>query len=309
MSSARSSQREPCEDTSSTRTSSVRRARTQGRGRRALARCLLAVVALLPACTGDAAESPAADVVEGERRPNGNVATRLNPRQYVAEWLVDAEAIGRDAGGQPFAYVEIVDDRDGIYLVRGPEHVALQTRSEVVFCAGLFAVSPSCASTPRPRGVPDVLAIGLRAIKDWSPTALYQLSTPTEFEQAIVEDPTKWTTRNGQHGTIPVVCYAASAGSRSAQGGFEVCFTDDENALVASVDLQGDFLLDITLERYDRERNDFDLDLPAEVRSDADVYDQLVYIFPAVPDIVDIDPNAVEEVDAIGQVIEGDGTE
>jgi len=198
----------------------------------------------------------------------------------------------------------VVGRREGIYLVQGPQHLALQTREEVVFCAGIFAVSPSCASTPRPRGVPDVLAIGLRAISDWSPMSLYQLSTPTQFAQAIAEDPSSWTERQGDHGGIPVVCYAASANSRAAQQGFEVCFTDDENELVASVDLQGDFLLDIALERYDSELSDFDLDLPAEVRSDPDVYDQLVYIFPSVPDIVDIDPDAAEEVDAIGQVSE-----
>jgi len=279
--------------------------RVPQRLRRVLGTCLLIVVALLAGCTGEAPDTATDDVAEGERRPNGNVATRLNPRRYVAEWLVDAEAIGREAGGLPFNYVEIVDDRDGVYLVQGPEHLAKQTRAEVVFCAGIFAVSPSCAATARPRGVPDVLAIGLRAITEWSPTKLYQLSTPTEFEQAIAEDPTNWTSRRATHGTTPVVCYAAAAGSRAAQEGFEVCFTDDENELVASVDLQGDFLLDISLERYGSEITEFDLELPATVRRDADVYDQLVYIFPAVPDIVDIDPNAVEEVDAIGQVTGG----
>lgn len=234
--------------------------------------------------------------VEQTPDPDGNRARTDSPRRYVAEWLVDAQAIGLEVFGvNPYSYVEVVDDREGTYLVLGPEHLVRQTREQVVFCAGVFAVAPACASIERPRGVPDIQSVAVTRVKEWAPDRVYQLADLRGFEEVAETDPAAWQTRTGVHLGVPVRCFTAVGPNPSAPEGFDVCITDDDNELIATLDLQGDVLLDISLERYETTLSEFDLGLPAEVTSDADVFDQLVYIYPQVPDIVLIDPDAVDD--------------
>lgn len=249
--------------------------------------------------TDDAAE-PVDDVDQTAVAENNRAATS-SPRRYVAEWLVDAQAIGLEVfGANPYSYVEVIDDREGTYLALGPEHLARQTRDDVVFCAGVYAPAPTCASIERPRGVPDIQSIAVTKVREWAPGVVYQLADLQGFVNVAATDPEAWQTRTGVHLGLPVRCFTAIGPNPSAPVGFDICITDDEYELIATLDLQGDVYLDISLERFDTMLTEFDLSLPADVTSDADVFDQLVYIYPQVPDIVLIDPDAESEDDGGG---------
>ena len=246
--------------------------------RTAGAALLLLGLAVLAACTGGNAEDGAD--VEPEAVP-----LDAPTRQYTAEWLIDAEAVGVDGPGFDFLYREVVDDATGRYLVQSPAHIATQSRESVVFCAAIFRVDPYCAATERPENTPPVLAYPLQLLRSWGPSQLYDLAGWREVSLVAATEPDAWTRRTEVVGEIPVECFAVIGETSAARTGFEVCFTNDDLHLVASVDLQGDLVYEIDLISYERtiEEDAFETGLDDFVEAKASLQDQLITLFPDVP--------------------------
>jgi len=207
-------------------------------------------------------------------------------REFRAEWLIDAEAIGAEGPGFPFAYREIVDDRQGRYLVQGPEHLATQTPDEVVFCAAIFRNDPFCAASERASTAPNVLSYPVQLLREWGPTALYDLAGWREVDLAATVDTQAWSRRSTVSARgINVECFAVVGATAAANPGFEVCYTDDAQHLVATVDLQGDAFYEIELVRYERSVGDEDFvtGLEPSIEQKASLQEQLLRLFPEVP--------------------------
>lgn len=238
---------------------------------------LLALVLFATACTGGSD-------TDGDATPEP-VELGAPPRVYRAEWLIDAEAVGAEGPGFPFRYVEVVDDRTGRYLVQAPNHLATQVPDEVVFCAAIFRNDPYCASTPRPENTPPVFSYPVQLLRSWGPNALYDLAGWREVSLVAETEPGAWNRRRDVVRDIRVECFAVVGETAAAREGFEVCYTDDDLHLVASVDLQGDLVYEIDLIAYDPfvDAEDFETNLEEFVEASASLQDQLITLFPEIP--------------------------
>lgn len=254
---------------------------------------LTMVIALLVAgCTSSGPDSD---------RDTAGLATpepdSTGDRLYTATWTVNAEAVGKEGPGYPYQYVEIIDDANGVFLMQGPQHLALQTTEKVVFCAGTDQVDARCASTTRPRNNPNVLSLGLAAIRDWHPKAIYEVADYRRLKLTTESDPTQWTSSRDVAAGIPVECFSSGQSATTPEG-LRICYTDDDNRLLASVDMNGDFINELELGRYDPWADEDALELDYEVADDEKRFEQLIVIFPEVP----ITPTPVP-VDEDGQPI------
>lgn len=248
------------------------------RGLFAVAALVLVAMLMLGACSGDG-DGTAEDTTP-EAVPLDEPA-----RRYVAEWLINAEAVGVDGPGFDFLYREVVDDATGRYLVQSPAHLATQSRESVVFCAAIFRVDPYCAATERPENTPPVLAYPVQLLRSWGPSQLYDLAGWREVSLVANTEPDAWSRRTEVVGEIPVECFAVIGDTAAARTGFEVCFTNDDLHLVASVDLQGDLVYEIDLITYERSVDDeaFETGLDDFVEARESLQDQLITLFPDVP--------------------------
>jgi hypothetical protein len=237
-----------------------------------------AIVLLLDSCTGRGTAEDADPTPE----PLGLAAA---PARYDATWLIDAEAVGADGPGFPYLYREVVDDRTGRYLVQSPNHLATQRPDEVVFCAAIFRVDPYCASSPRAEDTPPVYAYPLQLVRSWGPTQLYDLAGWREINLVAATEPGAWSRRTEVVRDVPVECFAVIGETAAARTGFEICFTDDDLHLVASVDLQGDLVYEIDLQSYERQLADdaFDTGLDDFIEAKPSLQDQLIMLFPEIP--------------------------
>ena len=219
-------------------------------------------------------------------------AAELNapPRRYSAEWLIDARAIDLDEEvASPFIYREVVDDQIGYYLVESPNHLALQHPEEVLLCAAVsrLPLNPYCAASPRAEGSPHVLSYAVQLIRsDWDPSSLYDLASYREVSLVAASDPDASTTLlTTSTAGFPVECFLASGETSAAATGFEICFTNDDLHLVASVDLQNDLVFEINLLGYERTAiaDDFETGLDDFVEKRPDLQEQLLDLYPEIP--------------------------
>lgn len=236
---------------------------------------------LASACT-DAIEPESTELESDE--PSKRAPTKT-PRRYRAEWVLDAGAAGRTEPGYPYIYAEVIDDVRGQYMVQTATHLATQSREASAICADIFREDGrvSCASIPRPDGVPDVASIAITRLRDWSPAGVFEIVGPRSIEAAAAEDPDSWVATTGEHRTVPVRCWTVVAQTPSAPLGFHVCFTADGNNLVASLDLTGDELLEVDLQLYSADVPESTFEIGFDLVEDATVYEQLVFIFPQLP--------------------------
>ena len=244
---------------------------------------LLFAMLAVAACTGS----------NGEAEPDVETdAAALNdpPRRYSAEWLIDARAVELDEEvASPFIYREVVDDQIGMYLVESPNHLALQEPEEVLLCAAVSRVplNPYCASSPRAEGSPHVLSYPIQVIRgDWEPSSLYDLASYREVSLVAASDPDAWVTQlTTATAGFPIECFLAVGETSAAATGFEICFTNDDLRLVASVDLQNDLVFEIDLLRYERTAiaDDFETGLDDFVENRPELQEQLLDLYPEVP--------------------------
>jgi len=230
-------------------------------------------------------ESVEPDATELEADEPSRRAPTKTPRRYRAEWVVDAGAAGRTDPGYPYIYAEVIDDVRGQYMVQTATHLATQSREASAICADIFREDGrvSCASIPRPDGVPDVASIAMTRLRDWSPAGVFEIVGPRSIEAAAAEDPDSWRATSAEHRSVPVRCWTVVAETPSAPLGFNVCFTDDGNNLVASLDLTGDELFEVDLQLYSDDVPESTFEIGFELVEDATVYEQLVFIFPQLP--------------------------
>lgn len=212
------------------------------------------------------------------------------PRRYSASWLIDAGAIDLDAEvGSPFFYREVVDDVTGTYLVESPNHLALQYPDEVLFCAAIARVplDPYCALSPRADGTPNVLSYAVQLIRrDWTPSALYDLAGYREVSLVAASDPDSWSVQNtNATAGFPIECFLVTGETSAAATGFEICFTDDDLHLVASVDLQNDLVFEIDLVSYERTgiADDLETGLDDFIEERPNLQEQLLALYPDIP--------------------------
>ncbi len=243
---------------------------------------LAVVVALaLAGCSGGG------DEAEPTAVPDIASVTTSDAKTYVAEWFISAESVGADGPGYPYAYREAVDDRTGRYLIQSPDHVAVQTRDEVIFCAAIFRAGDSfCALTERTDGAPPVLEYPLQLTRQWSPRQLYGLASWSEMELAVRAEPDAWERSRGTSAFGSVTeCFKVVGETTAANTGFEVCFTDDDLRLVATVDLQGDLIYEIDLLTLKRsvDAADFETNLDEFIEEKESLQEQLVALFPEIP--------------------------
>jgi hypothetical protein len=242
---------------------------------------LFGVIALL----ATACRSP--DVEDSTSNSPEPVELSDPPRRYSAEWLIDADAAGGDGPGFPFLYREVADDQRGEYLVLTHNHLARQTPEEVVFCAAVSRVplDPYCASAPRAEGAPNVLAYPVQLLREWSPRALYDLAGHREVSLVAASDPGNWNRRVTESNGIPVECFLVTGSTPAADTGFEICFTDDDLHLVASVDLQNDLMFEVDLLSYRRFdiADDFETGLEEFFEERPSLQEQLLDLYPEVP--------------------------
>lgn len=247
-------------------------------------RLSLVVFAVVLACAGCSGDDGAA---EPTAEPSFASVTTSDAKTYVADWLISAESVGADGPGYPFSYREAVDDRTGRYLVQSHDHIAVQSRDEVLFCAAINRVNDSfCARTERFDNAPPVLEYPLQLTRTWSPRQLYGLASWTEMELASLTDPTAWERSRGISAFgAPTDCFKVIAETTAANTGFEVCFTDDDLRLVSSVDLQGDLIYEIDLIQLERSvsADDFETNLDEFIEEKASLQEQLIALFPEIP--------------------------
>lgn len=245
-----------------------------GRRLLVLAACLLVAAS----CTGgDSGSAP---------RPTAEPVGLVDaPARYDATWLVDAEAVGADGPGFPYLYREVVDDRAGRYLVQSANHLATQQADEIVFCAAIYRVDPYCASAPRAENTPPVYAYPLQLVRSWGPNQLYDLAGWREINLVVDTEPGAWSRRADVVRDVPVECFTVVGETAAARTGFEICFTDDELHLVASVDLQGDLVFEIDLQSYERQLapDAFETGLEEFIEAKPSLQDQLITLFPEIP--------------------------
>lgn len=248
---------------------------------------LIAVSLVLLTLVAAACSDPTPD--NGADQQANVIARKDPPRRYSAEWLVDTSAIGRDDIDSPFIYREVVDDLTGAYLVESPNHLALQQPHEVVLCAAVSRVplNPYCAASPRADGSPHVLSYAVQMIRrDWSPSALYDLATYREVALVAASDPDAWATRvTTAISGFSIECFLVIGETSAATTGFEVCYTNDDLHLVASVDLQNDLIFEIDLLSYKRVSvaEDFETGLDDFIEALPSLQEQLLDLYPEIP--------------------------
>jgi len=243
--------------------------------RRLTSALVIAAVVVLGGCT-DSSETA------GTPTPTRTAADSPTGRSYTAEWIVDAAAIGREPG-YAYRFVEIVDDAAGVYFTSGPDHLSLQTPPEVVFCAGILQVEPRCASTERPNGTPNVLALGPAVIREWHPEQVYEVANYRRMNLIANAEPDAWVRSNEASVDIAVECFRPLVRDEGTPEGLSLCYTRDAEHLLASVDMNGDDIFEVYLDRYEPVPDQDQLDIPFEVVGDAKQYEQLLVIFPNVP--------------------------
>lgn len=242
----------------------------------------MAILALLlmvvAACQGGSTSTSAPDEIVGEPLNEG-------PRRYRAEWFINAEAVNVDGPGYPFVYREIVDDRLGRYLVQSPNHLAVQSPEEVLFCAAILRDDPYCASSPRAGGTPNVLSYPIQLLRGWGPRAIYDLASHREVAMVAGGDPVNWDHRFAQIGDTDVECFTVVGETTAAATGFDICYTDDDLHLVASVDLQSDLVYEIDLISYSPQVRDSDFETGLEqfVEARPSLQEQLLALYPEIP--------------------------
>jgi len=211
------------------------------------------------------------------------------PRARLSLLALLMLVIAACSGASEFIYREVVDDRAGRYLVETADHLAVQTPDDVLLCAaiGRVPLDPYCASTPRADGTPHVLAYPIQLLKgDWSPTALYDLAGYREVSLVAAADPDNWTTqRTLANAGFPIECFLASGETSAAATGFEICFTDDDLHLVASVDLQNDLIFEIDLLSYEITSisEDFETGIDRFIEDRPGLHEQLIDLYPEIP--------------------------
>lgn len=240
---------------------------------------LAALLVGLTGCTSDPAQLTDETLEDDPARR----APTESPRRYRAEWIIDPASAGRDSGR--YFYLETVDDFAGSYSVQSPLHRAVQTREEVAICADILrpVEDVKCASIERPDGVPDVASIAITRLREWSPRAVFEVIGEPSMAAAAAAYPAAWTKTNETHRSIPVRCWTVVSETSAAPLGFKICFTDDTNTLVASLDLTGDLNLEVDMQRYDFSVTEDEFELIFTVIKDSVVYEQLLFIFPEVP--------------------------
>lgn len=246
---------------------------------------LLVIAVLAAGCSSPAAEESGDD--------DSDVANLEDPpRRYSAEWLIDTAAIEMsdlDDVASPFIYREVVDDLTGTYLVVSPNHLALQTPEEVAFCAAVSRVplDPFCASIPRAEGSPHVLSYPVQLIRgDWGPSSLYDLASYREVSLVAASDPDNWSIqKTAATAGFAIECFLVSGETTAATTGFEICFTDDDLHLVASVDLQNDLIFEVDLLSYERVAilEDFETGFEEYIEERPNLQDQLLDLYPEIP--------------------------
>lgn len=239
----------------------------------------LATIGSLTGCQGSS------DASDDAAEPVATQTDHREPRTYDIEWTINAEAVGVDGPGYAFRYREVVDDRRGRYLVRSPDHVAVQTPDRVLFCAAILRADPYCAATGRAEGAPNVLSYPVQLLRSWGPDRLYELAGYREVSLVAAAEPNAWDITKTAIADTPVECFAAVQATSAAAVGFEVCFVADEHHLVASVDLNGDRFYEIDLAHYRRGIDDesFVTGLEPYVEEKARLQDQLIAMFPDIP--------------------------
>lgn len=240
-----------------------------------------ALVVALSGCTGS--EAP-------QEPPNQSTVIDIENtvRRYSAEWLVNASAVGIDDIESPYFYREVVDDQTGTYLVEAPNHLALQFEDEVVFCAAVrrIPLDPYCATSPRAEGAPRVLSYPIQLLRDWSPRGLYDLASYREVSLVASADPDNWSRQLTRgNNDIPIECFLVTGETSAANTGFEICFTNDDLHLVASVDLQHDLVFEIDLRYYERFNviGDFETGLDEFFEAKPSLQEQLLDLYPEIP--------------------------
>jgi len=210
------------------------------------------------------------------------------PRRYSAEWLIDADAVSAEDVPSQYLYREVVDDQTGSYLVQGPRHLALQRSEEVVFCSAItrLPLNPYCASTPRAEGAPHVLSYPVQLLREWGPAPLYELASYREVSLVAASDSenwTQWITTSASN--FAVECFVVTGETTAATEGFEICFTNDDLHLVASVDLQSDLVYEIDLLSYERFgiSEDFETGLEEFYEPRPALQEQLLDLYPEIP--------------------------
>ena len=212
------------------------------------------------------------------------------PRRYSAEWLIDTSGVELvEEVASPFIYREVVDDQIGKYLVESPNHLALQQPTRVVFCAAVSRVplDPYCAAVPRADGAPHVLSYPVQILRrDWGPRSLYNLASYREVSLVAASDPEAWITQKTTATSgFPIECFLVISDTSAAATGFEICFTDDDLHLVASVDLQNDLIFEIDLLSYERVAiaDDFEIGLDDFIEDRPSLHQQLLDLYPEIP--------------------------
>lgn len=211
------------------------------------------------------------------------------PRRYSAEWLIDTRAIDLEDVPSPLIYREVVDDRTGTYLVESPNHLVLQRPDEVVFCAAVSRIplDPYCATSPRADGTPHVLSYPLQVVRDdWGPSSLYDLASYRVVSLVAASDPDNWETQKTTATSgFAIECFLVTGETTAATTGFEICYTDDDLHLVASVDLQNDLVFEIDLLSYERVAitEDFETGLEEFFEDRPSLQDQLLDLYPEIP--------------------------
>ena len=225
--------------------------------------------------------------VEEEASATDTVQRPAGPRLYSADWLIDAEAAGLKDVGSPYLYREVGNDRTGTYLVSAPNHLALQRPDEVTFCAAIdrLPLDPFCASSPRAEGAPHVLSYPIQLLKDWAPSQVYELASYREVSLVAASDTDNWSQRKAVVNDIAVECFTVTGETNAAAKGFDICFTDDDLHLVASVDLQSDLVFEIDLVSYKRSSitDDFETGLEEFFEDRPDLHEQLLDLYPEIP--------------------------
>jgi len=148
-------------------------------------------------------------------------------------------------------------------------------------------LDPYCAASPRAEGAPNVLSYPVQLIRrDWSPSSLYDLASYREVALVAASDPDAWASQvTTATGGFPIECFLAIGETNAANTGFEICYTNDELRLVASVDLQNDLIFEIDLLSYERVAiaDDFETGLEDSVEDRPALQEQLLELYPEIP--------------------------
>ena len=100
---------------------------------------------------------------------------------------------------------------------------------------------------------------------------------------AAERNPPAWAAGAESHRGIAVRCWEVVSETSEAPLGFKVCFTDDDNALIATIDLTGDLLLEVDMQSYASDVPAALFEVEAEVQQDPGLYERLLFMFPEVP--------------------------